>query len=64
MGLHDLRPCPCKSGKPSWWELDGRGIPLARVCEDCVKATLAKYNPVILEYYTQADVDEPIEPDE
>jgi len=63
MGIHDVRPCPCKSGKDSWWLLDGRGIPLCRVCPVCQKEKLARYNPVILEYYTQADVDEQIEED-
>ena len=64
MGIHDYRPCPCKSGKMSWWELDGRGIPLCRVCEVCREKQMAKYNSVILSHYTQADIDEQIEPDE
>jgi hypothetical protein len=45
----------------SWWEYDGRGIPLCRVCEKCRKAKLAKYRPEILAGYSEADVDEPIE---
>jgi hypothetical protein len=64
MGIHDVRPCPCHSGKDSWWELDGRGIPLCRVCDDCREKALSKYRPEILDYYTQADVDEPIEPED
>lgn len=32
----------------SWWEHDARGIPLARVCEKCRKAKLAKYRPDVL----------------
>jgi hypothetical protein len=47
----------------SWWEYDARGIPLARVCERCQKAVLAKYRPDVLtdgNYWA----DEPIEPDE
>ena len=44
----------------SWWESDGQGIPLARVCDKCVDAVLAKYNPVVLGHYNQSDVDEPI----
>ena len=44
----------------SWWEYDGQGIPLARVCDKCVDAVLAKYNPLVLGHYTQSDVDEPI----
>jgi hypothetical protein len=47
----------------SWWEYDGRGIPLARVCDKCVEAVLAKYNPVVLSHYTEADVDEQIDED-
>ena len=48
----------------SWWENDGRGIPLCRVCSVCRDAKLAVYRPEILRSYTQDDVDEPIEPDE
>ena len=42
---------------------DAQGIPLCRVCEKCRKAKLARYRPEILTGYTQADVDEPIEPE-
>jgi hypothetical protein len=48
----------------SWWEHDGRGIPLARVCNKCCEAVLSKYDPKIFEYYAQSDVDEPIEDDQ
>ena len=52
--------CRCGSGKDSWWEKDGYGIPLCRICEDCREATLKKrYRPDIK---TQYDCDEPIEP--
>ena len=64
MALDDVRPCPCGSGKDSHWELDGRGIPLERVCPACRKRKLAKYRPEILRPYSQADVDEPIEPED
>lgn len=47
----------------SWWEYDGQGIPLCRVCGDCREERLSRYNPVILKMYTQADVDEMIEED-
>jgi hypothetical protein len=47
----------------SWWEVDGRGIPLARVCEKCCDAVLATYRPDIFGAYNEADVDEPIEDD-
>ena len=63
MGLHTPKVCDCGSGKMSEWALDGRGIPLCRTCPDCHKKKMQKYNPVILDYYTQADVDEQIEED-
>lgn len=57
----------CKNGEPSdnpaWWENDAQGIPLCKVCDDCKEEKLARYRPEILSGYTQADVDEPIEPD-
>jgi hypothetical protein len=48
-------------GDGSWWENDGRGIPLCRVCEKCRDEKLAGFNPVVLRAYSEADVDEPIE---
>lgn len=48
----------------SWWEHDAQGIPLCRVCDECREAKLSRYRPEILTGYTQADVDEPIEPEE
>lgn len=55
-----MRPCPCGSGKESWWENDARGIPLARVCDDCRERKLARYRPDVL---TDSNywADEPIE---
>jgi len=44
----------------TWWEYDARGIPLAKVCEHCVDAQLARYRPDVLSnpnYWA----DEPIE---
>lgn len=62
MNLHQ-----CVNGKdsdtPSWWEYDAQGIPLARVCDKCRKEKLSRYRPEILSGYSQADVDEPIEPE-
>jgi hypothetical protein len=58
------RPCPCGSGELSWWEYDAQGIELCRVCTECKEAKLAKYPKHILEGYTQADVDESIEPED
>jgi hypothetical protein len=64
MGLHDIRPCPCGSGKPSQWLLDAKGIPVARVCDaECERKVRARYNPIIFTGYTQADMDERIEED-
>lgn len=56
---------PCIDGHEgySWWEHDGRGIPLCRVCDRCREQKLSRYDPKILEWYTQADVDEQIEED-
>jgi hypothetical protein len=59
-----MRPCPCGSGLESWWEHDGRGIPLCRVCMKCRTEKLSHYRPEILKPYTQADVDETIEPED
>jgi hypothetical protein len=42
------RPCPCRSGLPSRWENDARGIPLARVCDACVDEKLSAYRPEVL----------------
>jgi len=47
----------------SWWENDGQGIPLARVCFKCKDEVLSKYDPKFLSFYTQADTDERIEED-
>ena len=52
-----------ESANPSWWEHDYRGIPLARVCDDCRKTKLARYRPEILTGYDEGDVDEAIESD-
>ena len=56
-------PCRCGSGLWPEWQYDGRGIPLVKTCPDCHEREMLKYNPVILDYYTQADVDEQIEED-
>lgn len=54
--------CPCGSNKPSWWEYDARGIPLARVCTSCKREKLSRYRPEVLSnpnYYC----DEPMDAD-
>lgn len=56
------RPCPCGSGKQSWWAHDARGIPLARVCTTCKAAKLGRYRTEVLrnpDYHC----DEQVEPD-
>lgn len=53
----------CKPGS-TWDEYDAQGIYLCKVCSKCERAKLATYRPEILTGYTQADVDEPIEPEE
>jgi hypothetical protein len=32
----------------SWWMNDARGIPLRRVCEDCIRAAKSMYAPEVL----------------
>jgi hypothetical protein len=63
MAIDDPKPCPCGSGENSYWQLDGNGIPLARVCSVCKQKTLSKFRPEILRPYTQNDVDELIDED-
>ena len=57
------RPCPCGSELPSEWQYDAQGIELCRTCEDCHDVLMGKFRQEIITGYTQADVDEPIEPD-
>jgi hypothetical protein len=64
MPWHDSpRLCNCGSGLESEVQYDGRGIYLTRTCKKCHKEVMKRYRPEILEHYTQADVDEPIEED-
>ena len=58
-----IRVCSCGSGEPSYWLHDGQGIELCRACDACEEEKLARYRPEILDHYSQADVDEPIEPE-
>jgi hypothetical protein len=58
-----LRNHPHTKTDGSWWEHDAQGIPLCRVCDGCRAVKLSRYRPEILTGYSQADVDEPIEPD-
>lgn len=52
------------STEPSWWMKDAQGIECCRVCHRCEGEHRKKYRPEILSGYGQADVDEPIEPEE
>ena len=35
---------------------DCKGIPLDRVCTECADEKRAKYNPIVFDGYTQADM--------
>jgi len=50
----------------SWWLNDAKGIPLSRVCDDCIDLVKAQYCPEVLgEYGNYEDiVEEQIEPDD
>ena len=53
----------CKHDKSnSWWEYDARGIPLARVCDQCKKEKLSHYKKDVLSN-ADYDCDEQVEPD-
>lgn len=62
--MSSIRICSCGSGLESEWQYDGRGIALCRTCKKCHKEKMSQYSPVVLGYYTQEDVDEPIEPED
>lgn len=51
----------CRSG---WARYDAQGIYICRACEFCEKVKLGGYRTKILTGYSQADVDEPIEPED
>jgi hypothetical protein len=55
-----MRECPCGSGKETEGLLDGYGIFMCYVCDDCRDAKLSKFRPDIFEQY---DTDEQIEDD-
>ena len=55
-----MKFCNCGSGQASWWESDARGIPLARVCLECVDKKLSKYRPEVLtnsNYYADESIE-------
>ena len=41
---------PCIGGHKSspYWKHDARGIPLAKVCKDCVAFKLSKFRPEVI----------------
>lgn len=53
---------PHEHRDPSWWEYDARGIPLAKVCDECVDEVLRRYRPDVLSNPSY-EADEPIEED-
>lgn len=59
---NEARPCPCGSGKDSWWQTDARGIPLCRTCDDCHEKKMSGYRVDVLTN-PNYDADEPIEND-
>lgn len=63
MDNDNLRYHAHEKGDGSWWENDTRGIPLARVCEECRAAKLSTFRPEVLNN-PNYEADEPIEPDD
>lgn len=57
------KPCPCGSGKDSYWNHDARGIPLCRTCDTCHQRRMAGYRPEVLSNPSYT-CDEVIEEDE
>jgi hypothetical protein len=57
------KPCPCGSGKESWWMYDCYGIELDRVCESCEDSKRKRYTPETFTGYRHL-TDEPIEPED
>ena len=51
----------CPDGDPVY---DFQGIYITKVCDKCRVAKLSGYKPEVLSGYTQADIDEDIEPEE
>jgi len=58
-----LEECHCGSGEGANAQFDAQGIFLCYTCPKCHKKKMAGYRPEILTGYTQADVDEDIEPE-
>lgn len=63
-GCSKSQLCGCESGLVREPLYDAQGIFCAYVCDQCRKEVMGHYRPEIFTGYTQADVDEPIEPEE
>jgi len=63
MGRNNYKECDCGSRLPAELQFDGRGIELCKACNECWPIKRKGYNPVILGYYDQSDIDEQIEDD-
>lgn len=57
----------CHNKQNSWWLNDVKGIPVSRVCDECIEVVKSQYDPAIFgegsRSYEEV-VDEPIEPEE
>jgi len=53
---------PCNhTNQDTWWENDARGIPLAKVCSECVDEKLAEFRPDVLtdaDYWADEDIED------
>lgn len=58
------RTCRCGSGLTPRELFDAQRIYIGRVCDQCEPRVRSQYRPEIFAGYNQADVDEPIEPDD
>jgi hypothetical protein len=63
MSIHQVMPCPCGSGKDSYWQHDARGIPLCRTCDDCHETKMKRYRQEVLTNPSY-EADEPIDADD
>jgi hypothetical protein len=62
--LNTPRPCPCGSGKISYWQNDARGIPLCRTCDKCHDQRMSQYRPEVLTDSSYEYEDGAIEPED
>ena len=64
MDLHEHKQTHTKMN--SWWLNDAKGIPLSRVCDDCIDEVKKTYRPEVLGECGRYEdvVEEQIEPDD